>query len=173
MPHCPLSSQACKWLEQPLSGASLIWASPSLPGAGSLLSPMRWLPCHCAQNRKPAPRSTQTRQGRAGRDKTNTPCEQEVTPCSGGIPSPLAHLPEASHIPAGLACPSGGPCPQAACPVCSPPHCRQGLLTAHPSLGPSRVPSTLHPAGTARPPQPVGRYSVVLRTGKYCHQAKR
>lgn len=90
-----------------------------MPGVGSLLSPISWQPCSQAQNRKPAPRSTQTRQGRAGRDKTNTPCEQEVTPCSGGIPSPLAHLPGASHIPARLACPSGGPCPQAACPVWS------------------------------------------------------
>lgn len=92
-------------------------------------------PCSHAQSKKPTPRSTQTRQGRAGRDKTNTPCEQEVTPHSGGIPSPLAHLPGARHIPAELACPSGGPCPQTASPGLNP-HCRQGLLTVHLSPGP-------------------------------------
>lgn len=148
-----LSSQVCKWLAQPLSGASLIWASPSMPGSGSLLSPIRWLPCSHAQNRKPAPRSTQTRQGRAGRDQTNTPCEQEVTPCSGGIPSPLAHLPGASHIPAGLACLSVGPCPQAACPVWSHSSLSTGAAdsTSFPRILQS-TPSTLHPAGTARPP---------------------
>lgn len=127
-------------VEQALSGPR-----PCCQGLGPCCPLIHWPPCSHAQSRKPAPRSTQTRQGRAGRDKTNTPCEQEVTPHSGGIPSPLAHLPGARHIPAGLACPSGGPCPQAAGPSLNP-HCRQGLLAAHPSPGPSRAPQHTSPS---------------------------
>lgn len=127
-------------VEQVLSGPR-----PCCQVLGPCCPLIHWPPCSHAQSRKPAPRSTQTRQGRAGRDKTNTPCEQEVTPHSGGIPSPLAHLPGARHIPAWLACPSGGPCPQAAGPGLNP-HCRQGLLTVHPSPGPSRAPQHTSPS---------------------------
>lgn len=69
-----------------------------------------------------------------------------MTPHSGGIPSPLAHLPGARHIPAGLACPSGGPCPQAACPGLNL-HCFRGCGQPILPQDPPELHSTLHPEG--------------------------
>lgn len=66
----------------------------------------------------------------------------------------------------------GGPVLQLPVQSSLTPHCRHGLLTEHPSPGPSRVPSPLHPKGTARPPQPAGRYNVVVGTWRYPQKAE-